>query len=1257
MAPEEALVALNLLLPERLKDLQALVFHYSWEGWTYPQIANHLGYGTDHIRDVGSRLWQHLSETFREPVTKKNIQVMLRRQITQQQGLLSKANAMGELEAAVVIPSVPQSLADSTAQIEAPLPDFQQYWQETIDTSTFYGRTSEISLLKQWIFQDHCRLIALIGMGGIGKTTLIAKFAQQRVGREFQYVIWQSLRNAPPLQEVLARLLQLFSDPQPPPFSAPEGQLAQLMVHLRASRCLLILDNYEAVLARPSLYHSMQSAQDGLSQDHAAYSELLRRISSELHRSCVVLTSREKPSALLPLEGDTFPVRILPLVGIGAAEGQSICKASGCQAASAADWSALTSAYAGNPLALKIVATTVRDMFEGDIAAFLAQGVTAFGDINFLLDEHFNCLTDLEKQVMYWLAINREWVSFNELQEDLLPSFPKPKLFDTISSLRRRCLIETASRSLIERATPTTSNRRLGSRGQFTLQPVVMEYVVAQLIDRIGEEIQAQRLTLFCSHALIKAQAKDYIRESQIRVILAPLVQHLISQFRSDKEVSYHLSQILFKLQTEFPNVEDYAGGNLINLLCQLKIDLSGYDFSHLKIWQAYLVGATLHRVNFAQADLAKSVFTGVLKGVLSVAFSPDGSLLAASSTDGTIRVYQTANYRELMVWKAHLSWGLHVTFSPDGQTLASSSTDHTIKLWSVATGECRKTFTGHAGWVSTVAFAPQRDANSPIGQILVSSSQDRTIKIWDVESGDCIETLHEHTDFVTWIAFSPDGQCFASSSWDGTIRLWQSETRQCIRSLQGHTRWVRCVAFSPDGQTLASGSWDSTVRLWDVTTGQCLKVLHGHTDPVTSVTFNPNGQTCVSAGSDCTIRVWDARTGQCLRILQKHSGWIWSVAFHPAGQTLASGGLDYRVILWDIETDTSFRTLQGYSIEIKSIAFHTNGRILASGSHDSTMKLWDIESGEYSETLHGHQSWIWSVAFSPDGQMLASSSNYGNIRLWNTATGQFQTLQGWTSIANLVHCVAFSPTGQFLASTDTEPTIRIWEVKTGECRTSLPQPSRAWCVAFAPGNAARTGARTRLLLASGSDDRLVRLWDIDTEKCLTTLAGHSSMVFTVSFSPDGMLLASGSDDRLIKLWDVRSGACLKTLAGHTNVVWSVQFSPNGQILASGSHDKTVKLWDVDSGECLKTLNHAAEIWSIAFSPDGKTLASSSTAGSIQLWQVETGECLKTMRSPKPYEGMNIAGTTGLTAAQKATLQALGAVEIESSQGLGADLL
>jgi WD40 repeat protein len=131
-------------------------------------------------------------------------------------------------------------------------------------------------------------------------------------------------------------------------------------------------------------------------------------------------------------------------------------------------------------------------------------------------------------------------------------------------------------------------------------------------------------------------------------------------------------------------------------------------------------------------------------------------------------------------------------------------------------------------------------------------------------------------------------------------------------------------------------------------------------------------------------------------------------------------------------------------------------------------------------------------------------------------------------------------------------------------------------------------------------------------------------------------------------LWDISSGECLKILQGHTNGVWSVAFSPNGQILASASDDRTVRLWDVSSGECLKTLQgHTIGVWSVVFSPDGQILASGGQDEMIKLWDVATGECLNTLRSERLYEGMNITGVTGLTAAQTATLKVLGAVELE----------
>lgn len=1222
MTAEEALTLLNELLKEqKLKNIHGLVFCYSWQGLTYPEIAKQVGYNTSYIRNIGQELWSQLSQVFEEPVTKKNIQSVLRRQLAQQHTAL--ADQREEDAARVLQPGSQSTLIErSNSLINT---NQYQHWGEAIDVSTFYGRQAEMALLHEWIESDRCRLVVLVGMGGIGKTALAAKLAEQ-LQTKFDYLVWQSLRNAPPIEIVLAQLLKFFANQQEViQAESLDRQISQLVERLRSSRCLIVFDNVEAIL------DGVQAGQ--YRSGYEQYDEFLRRIGIEYHSSCLLLTSREKPKTFVPLEGETLPVRSLSLTGLNTTAVQSLFQSDGF-ICNSDEWQNLATAYSGNPLALKIVLATVRDVFDGSITQFLEQGTIAFGDITLLLNEQFQRLSELEKQTMYWLAIAREWISIAQLREDFINNSSRTELLEVLLSLRRRSLIEK-------------------NAGLFTLQPVVMEYVTEQLIDRICEEIHTQNLDLFISHALIKAQEKDYIRDSQIRVILAPLAARLVSQFRSKKEIRHQLDSILSTLRLQSSKAMGYAGGNIINLLRSLEIDLNDYDFSHLNIWQAYLVGATLHRTNFANADLAKSVFTDALDGATWIAFSPDGEQFAIGLTDGKARVYQTATYQELLTLEGHLSWIACAAFSPDGKFLATASFDHTIKLWNLATGQCCKTFEGHTNWAVFVVFSPVgASLPSGIGETLISCSNDRTVKLWNVATQQCA-TLGEHTDFVTSVAVSPDGETIASCSYDQTIKLWQTATGQLIDTLHGHTAYVRAIAFSPDGQTLASGSWDRTIRLWNMETKTCFSILQGHTDSVASIAFHPNQPILVSAGFDCTVRLWETKTGRCLNVLQKHSGWVWSVAFHPDGRSFASCSPDRTVIFWNTDQE-AIKTLHGYSANIRSIAFSPTAPVLASSSDDATVRLWDVSTAHaaFSKALTGHRHQIWAVAFSPDGQMVASSDDRGEIRLWTVATGQLlRVLQSSAAIANPVYTLAFSPDGQTLCSGGIDRVIRFWNVHTGQCRTTLPLNSRAWTLAFS------SDGKT---LASGCEDKLIQLWDIETGDCRKPLQGHEGMVFSVAYAPDDRTIASSSDDKTVRLWDVQTGKC-QTLQGHTAPIWTVQFcltASTRPLIASSSLDKTIRLWDVESGECLQVLTHQTEVWSVAFSANGEILASGSSDGTIKLWQVETGKCLDTLRSPRLYEDMNISSTTGLTEAQKATLKALGAVDRASdSSGINSKVV
>ena len=1080
----------------------------------------------------------------------------------------------------------------------------QQDWGEASDVSVFYGRSEELVRLEHWILQDHCRLVGVLGMGGIGKTALAVKIAQQ-IQNQFEFVIWRSLRNAPPLKILLGDLIPFLSAGQ-----ETQAEIKLLLQCLRDARCLVILDNAETILLPGECAGQYRVGYEN-------YGELLRLIGETAHASCLLLTSREKPAELAALEGIELSVRSLQLRGSFSAA-NALLQAKGLSG-SDAQQQILCDRYSCNPLALKIIATSIQDLFGGDIAAFLAQDVTVFNSIQRLLDQQFERLSPLERTIMYWLAINREGTTISELAEDINPVVSKANLLEALESLIWRSLIEQAASPLIEK-----------QAGSYTQQPVVMEYVTERLVEQVYQEITqtCSPLPLFCNHALIKATTKNYVRESQIRLILAPIAAQLRATVVSSIEIDHLLQRILTLLResSETP-LSGYGGGNLINLAHHLQMDLTGYDFSGLSIWQADLEKVNLHRVNFAYSDLAKSVFTQVFGSILAAAFSPDGKFLATGDSNGEVRLWQVAEAQPLLTYQGHTSWVFSVAWSPDGLTLASGSYDQTVRLWNVNTGQCLKTLPENDS-VLSVAWSPN-------GRILASGSYDQTVKLWDAQIGSRLKTLSGHTSWVFSIAWSPDGETLAGGGDDQTIRLWDAKQGKCFKTFRGHDNWVRSVAFSPDGKILASGSYDQTVKLWDTGSSRCLKTLCGHNNWVLSVVWSPDGKTLASGSYDQTVRLWDAGRGHCFKILQGHSNWVRSVAWSPDGKILSSGSYDQTVRLWDADSGQCLKTFLGYSNWVLSVAWSPDGGTLASGSQDRAIKLWDVSTGQSFKTFPGHSNTILSVAWSPDGRTLASGSQDRTVKLWQVSTGQcLKTLEGHS---NWVDSVAWSPDGRTLASGSTDQTVRLWRVNLGQCfKTFLEHTNAVQSVAWSPNGQ---------ILASGSNDRTIRLWDVETGQCLLSLAGHNSSVLSVAWNPAGQTLVSSEADGAIHLWHVKSGERLKTFSGHTKQVLALAWSSNEQTFASGSVDQTIKIWDIHAGTCLRTLTeHTNQVQSIAFSSNGQLLASSSSDETIKLWQVCTGECLKTLRSDRPYEGMQITGVTGLTAAQKATLSALGAI-------------
>lgn len=536
--------------------------------------------------------------------------------------------------------------------------------------------------------------------------------------------------------------------------------------------------------------------------------------------------------------------------------------------------------------------------------------------------------------------------------------------------------------------------------------------------------------------------------------------------------------------------------------------------------------------------------------------FCDKGQVLASASDDGTARLWNITTGEELHQFRIGNSRSA-LAYSPNLRSLVSSDDEHVMKLWDIDTGKEKQRFKAHSSPVVSVVFSPDAKA-------LISADDSGCVHIWDVMNGDCVYRFSVTATYLNRLILAPDGKRLLIGTKLGEISLWDVATGEELWRIPGHEWRVEALAWSLNSKTVASAGAEGTVCLWDVTTGAEMRALRGYEHDVTSIAFSPDGSTLASGSFHHRVRLWRIAEDGEKPLSLGHRGWINCVAFSADSTLVACGSDDESISIWHVPSARSVVRIRADHGRVLSVSFSPDGKLLASGHWDGSVRVWDVASGAVVQKINEHTASVSFVAFSPDGKLVAAMSRSRLTVSSLNSDGRSQVLLNKPNVPDGVdfQTIAFSSDGTLLVCACTRNAVYAWQIASGKSAVCLQLEGQY----FSRGALTSNGST----LVSLSGERTVGLWDVITGKKTREIKidrfladREGSATDVVIPSPDSRLLALEYDDGAVCVWETISGNLVRALGIQRSPVGTLAFSGDMRILAVGSVDFTVQLYDI----------------------------------------------------------------------------------------------
>jgi ABC-type cobalamin/Fe3+-siderophores transport system ATPase subunit len=426
---------------EHLDDLEKAILKGLWQGQTYNQIADESGYNSqNYIGDVSRKLFKILSEQLGEDINKSNFCWTIERLANSYNNSLQQVSLINNSHINWCSNN-PQNSSKDREQDSYE----KSYHELTIapKITHFYGRETELQTLSHWLINQNTRLISILGLPGIGKTTLVKKFVDLNL-QNFNIIIWKNIKLSDSLDSIIAEIFKAINSE----IIQTENKLTQLFNLFRQQKCLIIIDNIQELFTPEQLAGKYKP-------EYKDYKTFLTMITEIEHQSNLILISQEQCQEMICIAEELYPIKCLDLPGL---DNTDILKNQKLK--NEKSWSTLINLYEGNPAYLQDISSLIRNIFQGKISDFLSEGLLLTENMKYQLSELFNRLSTVEQQIVLEMSKSNQPVNREQLRESL--SLSSMELINGLQSLKRRYLVTTIE-----------SDKTL-----FILSPVFREYVI-----------------------------------------------------------------------------------------------------------------------------------------------------------------------------------------------------------------------------------------------------------------------------------------------------------------------------------------------------------------------------------------------------------------------------------------------------------------------------------------------------------------------------------------------------------------------------------------------------------------------------------------------------------------------------------------------------------------------------------------------------------------------------------------------------------